>query len=206
MKSNLELVRALKVKSDKSSLSLVLTEKINSDDIFSLGNSITYTPSFIFKQKFNLIGIKHKILSKSGDKSANSYGRDFFYNHKNKISPIVNSNIYYGFTDWSSNGFIFYIPSAEVSDLKEIPNGMSGISIPAHKYVVFRFVGFFRPDDLNGRHLGRLLVQLYRKWIFKSGYKFADTFRFEYIDNSMSKDNYCELYVYQLIESIPDTI
>lgn len=196
----------LKIKSDKTSLSLVLTEKINADDIFSLGNSITYAPSFIFKQKFNLIGIKHKILSKSGDKSANSYGRDFFYNHKNKINNIVNSNVYYGYTDWSSNGFIYYIPSSEVSDLKEIPTGMSGISIPAHKYVVFRFVGFFRPDDLNGRHLGRLLVQLYRKWIFNSGYKFADTFRFEFIDNSMSKDNYCELYVYQPIEAIYDTL
>lgn len=192
----------LKVKSDKTSLSLVLTEKINADDIFSLGNSITYAPHFVFKQKFNLIGVKHKIMSKSGDKSANSYGRDFFYNHKEKINNIINPNVYYGYTDWSSNGFIYYIPSAEVSDLNEIPNEMSGISIPAHKYVVFRFVGFFRPDELNGRHLGRLLVQLYRKWILRSGYKFADTFRFEYIDNSMSKDNYCELYVFQPIESI----
>jgi len=196
----------LKIKSDKISLSLVLTEKINTDDIFSLGNSITYAPHFVFKQKFNLIGIKHKIISKSGDKSANSYGRDFFYNHKTKINNIINSNVYYGYTDWSSNGFIYYIPSAEVSDLNEIPEGMSGISIPAHKYVVFRFVGFFQPDELNGRHLGRLLVQLYRKWIFRSGYKFADTFRFEYIDNSISKDNYCELYVYQPIESISNTL
>ncbi|OOM81486.1 right origin-binding protein [Clostridium puniceum] len=196
----------LKVKSAKAALSLVLTEKINADNIFSLGNSITYTPHFVFKQKFNLIGVKYKILSKSGDKSANSYGRDFFYNHKDKINNIINSNVYYGYTDWSSNEFIYYIPSAEVSDLNEIPEGMSCISIPAYKYVVFRFVGFFRPDELNGRHLGRLLVQLYRKWILRSDYKFADTFRFEYIDSSISKDNYCELYVYQPIESISNTL
>lgn len=192
----------LKVRSDKSSLSLMLKEKINVNDILSLGNSITYTPRFIFKQKFNLIGIKHKILSKSGDKSANMYGRDFFYNHKDKITNIINSQEYYGFTDWSSSGFIYYIPSVQVSNLDSIPEGMTGISIPAHKYVVFRFVGFFRPDDLNARHLGRLLVQLYRKWIVKSGYEFADTFRFEYIDNSMSKDNYCELYICQPIKDI----
>ena len=192
----------LKVRSDQTPLSLILNEKINTNDILSIGNSITYNPQFVFKQKFNLIGIKHKILSKSGDKSANAYGRDFFYNHKNKISNIINPQEYFGFTDWSSDGFIYYIPSVQVSDLNNIPEGMTSISIPAHKYVVFRFVGFFRPDDLNGRHLGRLLVQLYRKWIFKSGYKFADTFRFEYINNSMSKDNYCELYVYQPIEDI----
>jgi len=194
----------LKVRSDKTSLSLVIKERINTNDIFSVGNSITYTPHFVFRQKFNLIGIKHKILSKSGDKTANASGRDFFYNHKNKIVNTINPHVYFGYTDWSSNnnGFIYYIPSAQVPDSTKIPEGMTSISIPAHKYVVFRFVGFFRPDDLNGRHVGRLLVQLYRKWIFKSGYKFADTFRFEYIDVSMSEDNYCELYVYQPIEDI----
>ncbi|AGX43534.1 AraC family transcriptional regulator [Clostridium saccharobutylicum] len=194
----------LKVRSDKKPLSLIIKEKINTNDILSVGNSITYNPHFVFKQKFNLIGIKHKILSKSGDKTANSYGRDFFYNHKDKINNIINPQVYLGYTDWSSNnnGFIYYIPSAQVSNSTKVPEGMINISIPAHKYVVFRFVGFFRPDDLNGRHIGRLLVQLYRKWIFKSGYKFADTFRFEYIDNSMSKDNYCELYVYQPIENM----
>lgn len=192
----------LKVRSSQTSLSLVLKEKINANDILSIGNSITYNPQFVFKQKFNLIGIKHKILSKSGDKTANAYGRDFFYNHRSKIDNIINPHVYFGYTDWSSNGFIYYIPSAQVPERNKIPEGMTSISIPAHKYVVFRFIGFFRPDDLNGRHLGRLLVQLYRKWIFKSGYKFADTFRFEYIDNSMSKDNYCELYVYQPIEDI----
>lgn len=194
----------LKVRSDKTSLSLVIKERINTNDILSVGNSITYNPHFVFKQKFNLVGIKHKILSKSGDKTANAYGRNFFYNHKNKILNVINPKVYFGYTDWSSNadGFIYYIPSAQVSDLARIPEEMTGISIPAHKYVVFRFVGFFSPDDINGRHVGRLLVQLYSKWIFKSGYKFADTFRFEYIDTSMSKDNYCELYVYQPIVDV----
>jgi len=196
----------LKVRSDNTPLSLILKEKINTNDILSVGNSITYTPSFVFRQKFNLIGIKHKILSKSGDKTANAYGRDFFYNHKNEIVNAINPHIYFGYTDWSNNGFIYYIPSVQVSDLTDIPEEMTDISIPAHKYVVFRFVGFFSPDDINGRHVGRLLVQLYSKWIFKSGYKFADTFRFEYIDTSISEDNYCELYVYQPIEDISQNL
>lgn len=192
----------LKVRSDKSSLSLVIKEKINTNDILSVGNSITYNPHFVFKQKFDLIGIKHKILSKSGDKTANAYGRDFFYNHRDKIIDPINPQVYFGYTDWSSKGFIYYIPSVQVPNLVTIPDGMTGISIPTHKYVVFRFIGFFSPDEINGRHVGRLLVQLYSKWIFKSGYKFADKFRFEYIDVSMSKDNYCELYVFQPIEYI----
>jgi AraC family transcriptional regulator len=194
----------LKVRSGQNSLSLVIKEKINTNDILSVDNSITYNPHFVFKQKFNLVGIKHKILSKSGIKTANAYGRDFFYNHKDKIVNAINPQVYFGYTDWSGNdnGFIYYTPAVQVSDSTNLPEGMTYISIPAHKYVVFRFVGFFRPDAINGRHVGRLLVQLYSKWIFRSGYKFADTFRFEYIDSSISKDNYCELYVYQPIEDI----
>lgn len=194
----------LKVRSDQTSLSLVIKEKINTNDILSVGDSITYNPHFIFKQKFNLIGIKHKILSKSGVKTANAYGRNFFYNDKSKVINAINPHVYFGYTDWSGNnsGFIYYIPSVQASDLTHVPQGMTAISIPAHKYVVFRFVGFFNPDDINGRHVGRLLVQLYSKWIFKSGYKFADTFRFEYIDSYISKDNYCELYVYQPIVDV----
>jgi AraC family transcriptional regulator len=194
----------LKLRSDKVSLSLIIKEKINTNDILSFENSITYNPQFVFKQKFNLVGIKHKILSKSGDKTANAFGREFFYNQKSKIRNQVNPEVYFGYTDWSENdvGIIYYIPSTQVINLEDIPDGMTGLAIPSHKYVVFKFVGFFRPDDINGRHVGRILVQMYSRWIFKSGYKFADTFRFEYIDNSMSKDNYCELYVYQPIKDI----
>ena len=197
-----------KIRSDKMTLRLGITEKINVNDILSVGNSITYKPHFAFMQKFDLIGIKHKLLSKSGDKTANGLGKDFFYNNKQRIPNIINPQVYFGYTEWRHNdsGYIYYIPSVQVPDLKQIPEGMVGISIPANKYVIFKFVGFFSQDDISGRHVGRLLVQLYSKWIFKSSYKFADTFRFEYIDTSLSGDNYCELSVYQPIIDINNSI
>jgi AraC family transcriptional regulator len=182
-------------------VSIPIQEKIKIDDIMSIHNSVIYKPSFMFKQKFYLVGMNHKIMSKSGDKVANLHGRDFFYHHKQGISEPVDPQVYFGYTDWRDNekGCIYYMPSAQVYDLKHIPEGMEGVLIPAHKYVVFRFVGFFRPDEINGRQVGRLLVHMYSKWIFNSGYKFADTFRFEYIDTKLSKDNYCELDIYQPI-------
>lgn len=192
-------ITPLKIRLDP--MSLVIQEKLNIDDIMSMNNSVIYKPSFMFKQKFCLVGVKHKILSKSGDRIANFYGRDFFYNQKDRITNPVDSQIYFGYTDWSDtdNGCIYYMPSLQVPDIEHLPDNMEGIAIPAHKYVIFRFVGFFRPDDINGRQVGRLLVHMYSKWIFKSGYKFADTFRFEYINNNLCKDNYCELDIYQPI-------
>lgn len=192
-------VTPLKIRSEP--MSLVIQEKLNIDDVMSVNNSVIYKPAFMFKQKFYLVGVKHKILSKSGDRIANFYGRDFFYNQRYRITNPVDSQVYFGYTDWSDtdNGCIYYMPSLQVQDLNDIPDNMEGIAIPANKYVIFRFVGFFRPDDINGRQIGRLLVHMYSKWIFKSGYKFADTFRFEYINNKLCKDNYCELDIYQPI-------
>ena len=189
----------LKVRSEQ--MSIPIKERLNMNDILSLDNSIIYKPSFIFRQKFFLVGMEHKIMSKSGDKVANAYGRDFFYHHQQQVTNPINPHVYFGYTDWkdSENGYIFYMPSVQVQDLDHIPEGMMGVAIPAHKYVVFRFVGFFRPDEINGRQVGRLLVHMYSKWIIKSGFTFADKFRFEYIDSSLAKDDYCELDIYQPI-------
>lgn len=189
----------LKVRSDQ--ISIGITEKINTSDVLAVNNSITYKPFYVFKQKFYIAGTKYRILSRSGDNTANLHGREFFYNDRDRITNPVNSKIYFGYTDWSGydDGYIYYIPSVQVPDLKTLPEGITGISIPAHKYVVFRFVGFFRPDDIKGRQIGRLLVHLYRKWITNSGFRSADTFRFEYIDTGLASDNYCELDIYQPI-------
>lgn len=190
----------LKVRSEP--ISLLIKEKININDILAVDNSVTYKPFFVFKQKFNLIGKRHKILSKSGDSTASAHGIDFFYSDREKILNPITPQVYFGYTDWSgdNDGYIYYVPSVQVSDLDKIPEGMTGITVPAHKYVVFRFIGFFRPDDIKGRQVGRLLVHMYRKWISSSGFISADTFRFEYIDTSLSQDNYCELDIYQPIK------
>lgn len=189
----------LKVRTEQ--LSLIIQEKLNMNDIMSMNHSIVYKPFFVFRQKFNLIGIQHKIMKKSGDKVANLYGQDFFYHYRQQVVNSINPHVYFGYTDWrdSDNGYTFYLPSVQAPDLAHIPNGMTGVSIPAHKYVVFRFVGFFRPEEINGRQIGRLLVHMYSKWIYQSGFKFADKFRFEYIDSNLAKDDYCELDIYQPI-------
>lgn len=189
----------LKIRSDE--ISIEITERINTNDILSINNSIIYKPFYVFKQKFHIAGSKYKILSRSGDNTANLYGREFFYNDRHRIVNALAPGVYFGYTDWSGydDGYIYYIPSVQVPDLKALPEGITGITIPAHKYVVFRFVGFFRPDDIKGRQVGRLLVHLYRKWITNSGFRSADKFRFEYIDTSLAGDNYCELDIYQPI-------
>ncbi|MDF2857619.1 MAG: transcriptional regulator with only domain, AraC family [Neobacillus sp.] len=77
-------------------LSFIIKEKLNIHDILSVNNSIIYKPFFVYKPKFYLVGNQYKIVSKSGDKTANSYGNNFYYNHKQKIVNAINSGIYFG--------------------------------------------------------------------------------------------------------------
>ncbi|MCX8130877.1 MAG: AraC family transcriptional regulator [Clostridia bacterium] len=188
-------------------ISMGIKEKINVNDIITINNSVTYKPFYVFKQKFNIVGVKHKILSRSGDNIASTLGHNFFYNDKIRVNNAINTEVYIGYTNWKgyNDGYVYYVPSVQVSDLNVIPEGMTGIAIPAHKYVVFRFVGFFHPDKIKGRQVGRLLVHLYRRWIKNSGFKSADQFGFEYVDTSLSSDNYCELDIYQPIREADKT-
>ncbi|WHH60253.1 helix-turn-helix domain-containing protein [Petroclostridium sp. X23] len=190
----------LKVRRDQ--ISIEIKEKINVNDIITINNSVTYRPFYVFKQKFDIVGVKHKILSKSGDNIANILGREFFYHNKFTITNPLDPEVYIGYTNWKGydEGYIYYMPSLQVADLTKLPKGMTGITIPAHKYVVFRFIGFFHPDEIKGRQVGRLLVHLYRRWIINSGFTSADHFRFEYVDTSLSNENYCELDIYQPIK------
>jgi AraC family transcriptional regulator len=176
-----------------------VTEKLSIDEILSVGDAVVSKPQFIIKPAFHITGVKHKMLFSDDIAKANAFGRKFFYNEKNNISNVTKSHIYIGYTDWSTNhyGYNYYIPSVITNKNNIVPEGMVSLLIPNHKYVVFKFIGFFTPDDITVKHIGSILNYMYEKWTYQAGYEFTDTFRFEYIDNSISKDDYCELDIYQ---------
>jgi AraC family transcriptional regulator len=192
------------IKAKRPLTSFKIKEKINIDDMFSFENALIYKPFFVFKQDFYIVGIENEIYTRYGNDNANVLAKDFFFNKRKFIKNPVNPNVYIGYVDWSKNvkNRQNYIPSLEVKNLENIPNGMSGRVIPSNKYIVFRFVGFFSAEKLKGHQLGRLLVTLYRKWIKNSKFKSAADFRFEYVDMSISNENYCEIDIYQPIQRI----
>jgi AraC family transcriptional regulator len=186
---------------------ILVKERINIQDITAVDNAITYQPFFVIKPAFQLIGIKHTIPLEADYLIPNNVGLDFFYHQKQQIKNVINPSVYIGYVDWSSlqNGYTTYFPSVQVKPGVEIPAGMSSLAIPAYKYVVFRFVGFFNPDQVNISHFYHLLEYMYSKWIVQAGYEFAAPFRFEYIDSSIAKDDYCEVDLYQPIKEKGDT-
>ncbi|HWT73586.1 MAG TPA: AraC family transcriptional regulator [Mobilitalea sp.] len=188
--------------------SIHVTEKITIDEILSIGNVVTYKPQFILKPTFQITGIRHKVWFSEGLHRANDLAKEFVYSERDKIDHILKQDIYIGYTDWKDtpSQFNYYIPAA-ITDKKQVaPPGMVNLVIPTNKYVVFKFIGFFSPDEITGEHIGSVLQHLYVKWIFESGYEFADLYRFEYIDTSISRDGYCEMDIYQPIRSRNESI
>jgi AraC family transcriptional regulator len=77
--------------------------------------------------------------------------------------------------------------------------------ILAHKYAVFRFIGFFSPEQVNSGHFYHLLEYMYTKWIIQASYDFAAQFRLENIDNNLAKGDYCKIDIYQPIKELDNT-
>lgn len=180
--------------------SIKVQEKIDLNEIVSIDDAITYRPFFVVKPGFQLIGKRYIVPEDQDHIMPNRVGREFFSREKEKIRNAVHPNVYIGYVELMpvTNGYI-YIPSIQVKPGTVPPDGTVGFSIPTYTYAVFRFVGFFHPDQINVKHFAHLLDYMYKKWIIQAGYKIAAPFRFEYIDFTLAKEDYCELDLYQPI-------
>ncbi len=190
-------VTPLKAKTSK--MEIRITEKIDISEFTEVQEAVIYRPHFVFKPQFHIVGMKYKIFFDADETLATSLGKKFFYSEKHLIHGLTEPNVYYGYTYWDENSthdHTYYIPSVRVSSCKQIPQDMTFTSIPSNKYAVFKLIGFFNPDDICGSDLDSIMDYMYGKWIIQSGYEMAGSYRFEYIDTNISKDNYCELNLY----------
>lgn len=180
-----------------------IVEPININQFKEVDDAVIFKPSFVVRPEFIIAGIKHKMLFTDDETLAASHGKDFFYNKKQDIQGIINPEIYYGYTYWDIGkySYTYYIPAVHVHSEAKIPDYMTSVKIPSNKYAVFKLIGFFNPDDINGSHLDSIIEYMYGKWITEFGYIMAGNYRFELIDTNISKDNYCELNLYMPITS-----
>ncbi|XEC93823.1 helix-turn-helix domain-containing protein [Paenibacillus tarimensis] len=190
---------------------LVLTEKADISRWKEIEEGIIFAPTIVFKPSISLVGVKHTIDHEENVQyfTANQAGNDFFYNHRPLVKQRVQEHIYIGLTrypSWDERKFTYYTPSAQVSSLEELPPGMEGNLLPPSKYAVFTYVGGFHPKHLTIRHLEEIWSYIDRYVQFNNpGFRQSDLYHFEYIDESIATDDYCEIGIYLPIQSLPQT-
>lgn len=190
------------LKARKLNSDIKIVEPININEFTEINDAVIFRPSFVVKPGFNIVGVKYKMFYTDDEMLAALHGKDFFYNKKHEIQGIVNTDHYYGYTYWDkgAESFNYYIPAVHVKDTKNIPQYMTPVAIPSNKYAIFRLIGFFNPEEIKGSYLDPIMDYMYGKWIVNYGYQMAGNYRFEFIDTSISKDNYCELNLYMPIK------
>lgn len=166
-------------------------------------------PFFISKKSMTLVGLKNYFdpIVNQEEFIATKRGTDFFYNHSHKISHAINPCIYIGYSVRKKHdpNYNMYMPSLEVNKTTDIPEGMSVLTINPHQYAVFRYIGNMHADHITAQRLKKIKKRI-DEWLTTSEYKRINEFDFEYIDSSLTTENYCEMDIYIPVKSIPDTL
>jgi AraC family transcriptional regulator len=187
---------------------IALIEKADISHLKEIQDGVVFKPSIVFKPTIQLIGLKHKIdmADNMQNFTANQVGNDFYSKYRPFVKNTVQEHVYIGLTrfdSWTENAYSYYFPSVQVSSFDDIPAGMETNMLPESKYVVFKYIGGFHPMHLTIRHLEQIWSYIHRYVSCnKPSYYQSDLFHFEYIDENIATDHYCEVDIFIPIQSI----
>jgi len=192
----------------KAPLDLSLTEKNDLSHLKALHDGLIFTPRVVYKPTFHIVGPRYKIVQEDNlqNFTANLVANQFMNKDKHSIHHKIHDHVYIGFTryeSWEEESYSYYFPSVQVSSFDNLPPGMETNVIPGGKYAVFTYVGSFHPRHLTILHLEQIsdyimkYVQLHKPNFYQS-----QPFHFEYIDESLATEHYCEVDIYFPIQTI----
>jgi AraC family transcriptional regulator len=178
-----------------------ITDKINLNYIKLIGeNGILFDPDIVIKPGFYIAGIKYKINIEYDRQfyEANQKGNDFYYNRRHEIDNILYPDIYIGLVDYKTDdiAYSFYMPSVQVSMPGRLPEDIICHKVPTNKYAVFKYIGLHHARNTNIKSLYDTFKYIYMEWLPKSGYSQSAPYHFEKLDESVSREDYCEVELY----------
>lgn len=186
----------------KAPIPLKIVEKINIDLCIDFKSGVLTKPIFVVRPELKVMGIKDVIRDeeKYTKNLANNRGVNFIFEHSHKIKNAINSDVYIGLTRLISNDadYTYYMPSLQVNNFDEVPEGMYYDTIPASKYIVFHYIGNHSPEEISLFKMESLYLYIFQTWISKYNYDsmMNGGFHFEEIDGSIASENYCEAKIY----------
>ncbi|WP_342476818.1 helix-turn-helix domain-containing protein [Paenibacillus sp. FSL H7-0350] len=177
-----------------------ITPKADPSLLIELDHALLVRPFHVFRPAFELGGLLHQVSIQENlqEFKATSLAVEFFHGHRSRIMQPVNPNVYYGYTFWGEERgqYTYYLSSVEIEKDSALPIDMKRLVVPAGSYTVFRFIGFFPPEELTWEHLLEF-------WDFKDDFltknkpiDWENHFHFEYVDRSLCTQDYCELDYY----------
>lgn len=149
-------------------------------------------PKFVTRDEFIVVGAE--FVGKSHNGEIPKLWHESFLPRLGEVQHGVNDGVLYGVCSVVGTGkgeCYSYIASREVSSLDDIPEGMTGIVVPACKYAVFTHHGPLETIKDTYNHI-------YETWLPSSGMEWGDGMDFEYYDarfKGSAEDSEIDLYV-----------
>ncbi len=158
-----------------------------------LDNGMLSYPDIVIVPKFFVIGKLHKVNINKSSTLAPMLAKDFFFNEREKIQNQIHPEIYIGlttlpevFTDWT-----YYLPSVQVKNLKNIPDGFSYYKFETSICAKFKYIGKHSYLDINSNVARKMYNSIFEFFNKQTKYKSDIHLHFEKIDTSLNDDNYC---------------
>jgi AraC family transcriptional regulator len=175
-----------------------ITPKMELSFLIDLKDSVIIEPKFVMIPSFELAGTLHTVtIEEKFNYKPSKLANDFFENDRLKIKKPVKENVFYGYTfKHPKADHTYYLTSLEVDDKSEYPDHFEKVNVYESKYIVFKFIGSFHASQITWEHLKEI-------WSVRDDYltHYQDIEEkplgyFEYIDGSISNEDYCEIEIY----------
>ena len=105
------------------------------------GDSLIFGPDIVMVPKFYLVGKPHSIYWSESVSKAAEVGKNFWLHDRCAIPNSINNDVYFGFTRIIDNKKSIYLPSLQVKNLNEVPNGFKAETFPSSMCARFRYIG-----------------------------------------------------------------
>lgn len=185
---------------------LEILDQFNLDFLTQAGEGLVYFKGITVLPKFSIAGLEYQVDVKANQEHqiANHYGTEFAKYHMPRILDPVEKEIYIGYTTIlpTETCYTLYLPSTQVNANSIVPSDMRIKEVPPHKYGVFTYIGAHRPEEISSVTLAHIWAYVNQIWMPTVEFKLKQSFRFERIDPSRCKDDYCQCDLYYPISPL----
>lgn len=130
-------------------------------------------PAVLEREAFRLVGMEYRGRNENGECSRLW---NEFRTRVPEIKNRVHNDVFYGFETFDvKSQELIYLAAVEVSDLADLPAGMSTQLVPASRYAVF-------PIPAVMKDIPKAIGEVYERRLPASGLEGAADWDFEYYD------------------------
>jgi len=162
-----------------------------------LDDNAIFGPEFVMVPQFHMIGKAHQIPFEISIETAPNVAKIFWENERRQIKKVINPDVYIGFTHKIDHEkkHSEYLPSVQVRNLSDVPNGFSGATFNTSMCARFRYIGQHHYYDIN-RNIANKMYSAILKYMNDENAKYSllrDKTYFERLDAKQYDGNYCQM-------------